>query len=412
MPPTCSRGAGREAMALQRDAAEKLVAFVVTSLRDRLEQVGRLDVLGGVGTEVSGYYESVAPLGKGADLGVLDRRASAAETLAGGRGGEARASRGAGAVRVGRGHMRHELVAREGGAARRDGRGRAARAPREVRAQRAVRVGCRSAGGARGRDRLRDRRRRTRQYAGPRPRGPRARRAGSRAPEEGRPHGGHGRGDSRDRGSPPPAGPRGKYSRRATRDGRRARRGDGDRPERGALRVAESRRGGRRPGAARGPRRPDDAQDRLALSKAYELRVLPQGRQPARPRARRRRARARTIREALAQRDPSNSEWQRLLGQSYDTPLLDSAARRPLGGRRRQLPSRASPSSSVSLRRRRTPPGSTTTCCSPTSAWDGSTSTTIASPRRRPRSRRRSPSRSASRRPTIPSCPVSPTRTA
>ncbi len=103
----------RSAMATQRDAAEKLVGFTITSLRDRLEEVGRLDVLAGVGREVSAYYESVAPLGKGAELGVLERRASAAETLAGVEAArhdppQARALYETGAA------LREELVARTG----------------------------------------------------------------------------------------------------------------------------------------------------------------------------------------------------------------------------------------------------------------------------------------------------------
>ncbi|HEY2517901.1 MAG TPA: protein kinase [Polyangiaceae bacterium] len=66
----------------ERNAAERLVAFLVSDLRDRLRDVGRLDVLAGVGKEVSAYYDSTAQDHPDTELAALEQRAAAIETLA------------------------------------------------------------------------------------------------------------------------------------------------------------------------------------------------------------------------------------------------------------------------------------------------------------------------------------------
>jgi len=66
----------------RRDAAERLVGFVISELRDRLKRAGRLDALAGVGAQVDGYYETTAALGDENDADAIQRRAAALETLA------------------------------------------------------------------------------------------------------------------------------------------------------------------------------------------------------------------------------------------------------------------------------------------------------------------------------------------
>ena len=66
----------------QRDAAEKLVAFLIGELRDRLDALGKLELLAGVGKEVEGYYRTVAPAQDDVDVVALDRRAEALDLLA------------------------------------------------------------------------------------------------------------------------------------------------------------------------------------------------------------------------------------------------------------------------------------------------------------------------------------------
>jgi tetratricopeptide (TPR) repeat protein len=67
----------------QRGAAERLVGFVISGLRDQLKDLGRLDVLGGVGHEVDAYYESLARSDQGPQAPEqVAARAAALETLA------------------------------------------------------------------------------------------------------------------------------------------------------------------------------------------------------------------------------------------------------------------------------------------------------------------------------------------
>ena len=67
----------------QRGAAERLVGFVISGLRDQLKDLGRLDVLGGVGHEVDAYYQSVAAAEQGPPAAEqVAARAAALETLA------------------------------------------------------------------------------------------------------------------------------------------------------------------------------------------------------------------------------------------------------------------------------------------------------------------------------------------
>jgi tRNA A-37 threonylcarbamoyl transferase component Bud32/uncharacterized protein (DUF2267 family) len=64
----------------QRRGAERLVDFMLGTLRDRLKPMGRLDVLAGVGKEVEGFYASVST-DQETDPEVLRRRAMALEGL-------------------------------------------------------------------------------------------------------------------------------------------------------------------------------------------------------------------------------------------------------------------------------------------------------------------------------------------
>jgi tetratricopeptide (TPR) repeat protein len=53
----------RERAERQRDAAEDVVGFVVVDLRERLEQLGRLDLLSDTGTRIADYYELLGHVG-------------------------------------------------------------------------------------------------------------------------------------------------------------------------------------------------------------------------------------------------------------------------------------------------------------------------------------------------------------
>ena len=64
----------------QRDAAEKLGLF--GELRQRLEALGKLDLLAGMGKEVLGYYGTLAPSNDTMTLGALQRRGAALDALA------------------------------------------------------------------------------------------------------------------------------------------------------------------------------------------------------------------------------------------------------------------------------------------------------------------------------------------
>ncbi len=61
----------------QRDAAERLAGFVLGRLRERLEAFGKLDLLGGVGAEVDGYYRTLDPTRDAGNAAVLVRRGRA-----------------------------------------------------------------------------------------------------------------------------------------------------------------------------------------------------------------------------------------------------------------------------------------------------------------------------------------------
>jgi tetratricopeptide (TPR) repeat protein len=71
-----------QAARVQRDAAEKLVEFMVVDLRAKLESVGRLDVMEGLGGEVLRYYRATSAYGELEDARSLARRAAAVSTLA------------------------------------------------------------------------------------------------------------------------------------------------------------------------------------------------------------------------------------------------------------------------------------------------------------------------------------------
>ncbi len=314
-------GREREAMATQRDAAEKLVGFAITSLRDQLEQVGRLDVLAGVGKEVNGYYESVAPIAKGVDLGVLERRASAAETLAGVEDArhepaEARALYDSAEA------LREELVARRAGreqiAARVSegamlvGRARFELSERSVAtarvfAKRAVAIGDAVLAAANPNDSL-------------------------ALPLVARAHAALAVVEKRE-GKLDAATAEAERAldaaRRLVATGQHATE---------ALRVmgiALDEAAGVDQVAGRFDSKhldegvevrerlvaaaPNDARDQLALSKAYELRAFCRRDENRLDLALADARRAEALRAKLAARDPDNSEWQRLLGQSYDT---------------------------------------------------------------------------------------------
>ena len=64
----------------QRDAAEKLVDFVVNDLKQKLEAVGRLDLTAGIGEEVDKYYQSASASTN--DAPTLVRRAQALQLVA------------------------------------------------------------------------------------------------------------------------------------------------------------------------------------------------------------------------------------------------------------------------------------------------------------------------------------------
>jgi tetratricopeptide (TPR) repeat protein len=74
--------ASRQAAIVERDAAEKLVGFVIGDLKSRLEPLGKLALLEGVGDRVEAYYAAVTAPGEWVDIATLERRAAALETLA------------------------------------------------------------------------------------------------------------------------------------------------------------------------------------------------------------------------------------------------------------------------------------------------------------------------------------------
>jgi len=67
----------------QRDAAERLVGYLIGELRDRLDRLGKLDLLAGLGGEVEAYYSTLAPSNELLDGPALQRRAAALEVLYG-----------------------------------------------------------------------------------------------------------------------------------------------------------------------------------------------------------------------------------------------------------------------------------------------------------------------------------------
>jgi tetratricopeptide (TPR) repeat protein len=69
----------RSVAVAQRDAAEKLVEFVVNDLKHKLENVGRLDLIAGIGDEVDRYYQSASALTS--DAPTLVRRAQALQLI-------------------------------------------------------------------------------------------------------------------------------------------------------------------------------------------------------------------------------------------------------------------------------------------------------------------------------------------
>jgi serine/threonine protein kinase/tetratricopeptide (TPR) repeat protein len=71
----------REVAIRQRDAAEKLVEFIVVELRNRLQPLGRLDLLQGLGRELQAYYETTTRDERSVDAATVLRRASALEAL-------------------------------------------------------------------------------------------------------------------------------------------------------------------------------------------------------------------------------------------------------------------------------------------------------------------------------------------
>jgi tetratricopeptide (TPR) repeat protein len=73
--------AQRATAVTQRDAAERIVAYLIGELRNRLDALGKLDLLGGLGGEVEAYYRTVAPSDEVLDTAALERRASALELL-------------------------------------------------------------------------------------------------------------------------------------------------------------------------------------------------------------------------------------------------------------------------------------------------------------------------------------------
>ncbi len=64
----------------QRDAAEKLVEFMVKDLKQKLQVVGRLDLIVGVGDEIDRYYEAASAVSP--DAPTLVRRAQALQLVA------------------------------------------------------------------------------------------------------------------------------------------------------------------------------------------------------------------------------------------------------------------------------------------------------------------------------------------
>jgi tetratricopeptide (TPR) repeat protein len=67
----------KSAALVQRDAGERLVGYVLGHLRERLEALGKLDLLAGVGSEVDAYYRSLGPTNDALDAAALMRRGRA-----------------------------------------------------------------------------------------------------------------------------------------------------------------------------------------------------------------------------------------------------------------------------------------------------------------------------------------------
>ncbi len=61
----------------RRAAAEKLVDYMVSDMRDRLDAVGKLDLMAGLGSNVKGYYDDLADLPGGMRADDVDRMAVA-----------------------------------------------------------------------------------------------------------------------------------------------------------------------------------------------------------------------------------------------------------------------------------------------------------------------------------------------
>jgi serine/threonine protein kinase/tetratricopeptide (TPR) repeat protein len=74
--------AQRASAVAQRDAAEKLASYMIGELRDRLEALGKLDLLAGVATEVQAYYGALGPDADSSDLAAFQRRAAALGAVA------------------------------------------------------------------------------------------------------------------------------------------------------------------------------------------------------------------------------------------------------------------------------------------------------------------------------------------
>jgi tetratricopeptide (TPR) repeat protein len=72
----------RQAAVAQRSAAEEVIDYVVFDLKERLEPLGRLELLAGVGSQVERYYRSSTARGERLAPAALARRVDALATLA------------------------------------------------------------------------------------------------------------------------------------------------------------------------------------------------------------------------------------------------------------------------------------------------------------------------------------------
>ncbi|HEV7555504.1 MAG TPA: serine/threonine-protein kinase, partial [Kofleriaceae bacterium] len=66
----------------RRKAAEHLVDFMISDVKDRLTQIGRLDLLASLGSEVHTYYDTIAKIPGGMPASDLDRMATAVDLVA------------------------------------------------------------------------------------------------------------------------------------------------------------------------------------------------------------------------------------------------------------------------------------------------------------------------------------------